>query len=151
MSNVKVEMDFADRLAEKIYGEPRLDQTDCAKIIRDALASLPVREEVGEVKSPHDVLQQLASDAVPILTLCADEVERCERTLQSWKDEILRSIPDTAERLRLLEATLNLIANPELQNDYTPQQLARHALRIEPLPPTNTESKGGGQRFIIRH
>ena len=51
MSNVKemkVEMDFADRLAEKIYGEPRLDQMDCAKMIREALASRPVREEVGE-------------------------------------------------------------------------------------------------------
>jgi hypothetical protein len=39
------------------------------------------------------------------------------------------------ERIRLLEATLKLIAYPELQDNYTPQQLARHALRIEPLSP----------------
>ena len=38
-----------------------------------------------------------------------------------------------ARRIRLLEAALKLIAFPELQSDYTPQQLARHALRIEPL------------------
>jgi hypothetical protein len=39
-----------------------------------------------------------------------------------------------SQRMRLLEATLKLIAYPELQNEYTAKQLARHALRIEPLP-----------------
>lgn len=34
----------------------------------------------------------------------------------------------------LLEATMRLIAEPWRQSDYTPQQLARHVLRIEPLP-----------------
>ena len=38
-------------------------------------------------------------------------------------------------KVKLFEATLKLIAFPEMQNDYTPQQLAKHALRIEPLPP----------------
>ena len=44
------------------------------------------------------------------------------------------------ERIRLLEATLKLIAYPERQDDYTPQQLARHALRIEPLRPIKTST-----------
>lgn len=34
----------------------------------------------------------------------------------------------------LLEAAMRLIAEPWRQSDYTPQQLARHVLRIEPLP-----------------
>ena len=37
---------------------------------------------------------------------------------------------------KLLEATMRLIAEPWRQNDYTPQQLARHVLRIEPLRDT---------------
>ena len=48
------------------------------------------------------------------------------------------------ERIRLFEATLKLIANPELQDNYSPQQLARHALRIEPLSPHPPEKEEQG-------
>ena len=39
------------------------------------------------------------------------------------------------EEVERHEATLRLIAIPELQDKYTPQQLAKHTLRMEPLQP----------------
>ena len=170
MSNVKemkVEMDFADRLAEKIYGEPRLDQMDCAKLIREALASRPVREEVGEE------LKLLRDTMVKICKLHGIEdpiqlIGAAQNNEETYADIAVREIekhlailshPDTAERLReRLEFAKYLIKMWEawVQEDEREARLhfsspitslvgepeiikkARAAL----LPPSKTESKG---------
>lgn len=53
-------------------------------------------------------------------------------TLTAYKDQLKKNIELQAEN-ELLKSTLRLIAEPERQDKYNPKQLARHALRIEPL------------------
>lgn len=57
--------------------------------------------------------------------------EEAESEITKLKSE-LEAVKEEHE---LWQATLRLIAVPELQDKYTPQQLAKHALRMEPLQP----------------
>lgn len=56
--------------------------------------------------------------------------ERCDNANLAWAENA--KLKEEVERH---EATLRLIAIPELQDKYTPQQLAKHTLRMEPLQP----------------
>ena len=49
--------------------------------------------------------------------------------------EMLSFSKAESEQFELYENTLKLIAVPKLQDKYTPQQLAKHALRMEALKP----------------
>ena len=55
--------------------------------------------------------------------------------VDSFTNAILSFSKAESELFELYENTLKLIAVPKLQDKYTPQQLAKHALRMEALKP----------------
>jgi len=83
--------------------------------------------------------------ATSITNIADGPVDRCLWFLareRSSKEviELVEAAKEMDGRIELLEAALRLIAEPERQSNYTPQQLARHTLRIEALTPF---TKGG--------
>lgn len=53
-----------------------------------------------------------------------EAIERSGKEILHWMEEVAR-----------LNSALLLIAEPEMQDKYSPQEIAKHALRFEPLKP----------------
>jgi phage anti-repressor protein len=84
-----------------------------------------------------------------IATALSEAYEKGQKSLESRlknKDELCNELETIAVNLQcklseagaendLYKSSLRIIADPERQDKYTPQQIAKHTLRMEPLKP----------------